>query len=380
MRFLEIIGGWINRYFSNEEAVYLIVFCAFALLLLFTLGGVLAPVLTGLIVAFLLVGFVDRLKALRVPEFLAVVIAFVLFLGAAIATFLVIVPLLIRQTRALVEALPDLILRLQQLSRELVEAFPASELQHLAWVVRPDAGDMAAAMESWLEGFEEQGGLAAVMERYYGHVEIFDYVDLRAYRRRIQSRLPRYRALFEQASKDHDIPWTLLAAQSYQESHWNPKAKSPTGVRGLMMLTQPTAKAMGVDNRLDPAQSVEGGARYLRRMLSRVPESVTGDDRLWLALAAYNVGFGHLRDARVLAERLGRDPDRWHELDQVLPLLAKKQYYRDLRYGYARGSEPVIYVQRIRNYQEILAREVSIADNSPAQPRFPARVARLVDD
>ncbi|MFN2350041.1 MAG: transglycosylase SLT domain-containing protein, partial [Thioalkalivibrio sp.] len=165
---------------------------------------------------------------------------------------------------------------------------------------------------------------------------------------------PRFRPLFETAAASHEVRWTLLAAQSYQESHWDPAARSPTGVRGLMMLTQPTAAELGVTNRLDPAQSINGGARYLADLRRRLPETIQEPDRTWIALAAYNVGMGHVFDARGLARDLGRNPDSWVEFREVLPLLAQPRYHRKLRYGYARGTEPVEYVRRIRNYEDIL--------------------------
>ncbi|MDX1529828.1 MAG: membrane-bound lytic murein transglycosylase MltF, partial [Gammaproteobacteria bacterium] len=239
-------------------------------------------------------------------------------------------------------------------------AFPISEEQSLAWVLPPGSNKLLGRLEKFFAEADESGLLAGLDERYYGHVTIFDYVDTKRYQRRILSRLPRYRESFERAGEKYDIPWTLLAAVSYQESHWNPRARSPTGVRGMMMLTLPTAKAMGVKNRLDPDQSIMGGARYLSRMMERIPEEVEGEDRLWFALAAYNIGFGHLQDARELAERQGKDPNRWHSLKTVLPLLSRKKYYRTLKHGYARGSEPVIYVERIRSYLDMLERSLPI--------------------
>ncbi len=243
---------------------------------------------------------------------------------------------------------------------DLQIALPISEEQSLAWVLPPGASKLLGALEKFFEQADDNGLLASLDERYYGHVTIFDYVDTKRYMRRIRTRLPRYRESFERAGENHDIPWTLLAAMSYQESHWNPKARSPTGVRGMMMLTLPTARAMGVKNRLDPNQSIMGGARYLARMTERIPEEVEGEDRLWFALAAYNVGFGHLQDARELAKRLGQDPNRWHSLKTVFPLLSRKKYYRTLTHGYARGSEPVQYVERIRSYLDMLERSLPI--------------------
>jgi len=237
---------------------------------------------------------------------------------------------------------------------ELRVAFPISETQQLAWILSERVPGLEDAVHSWFEEIRSSGQLAVVRERYYGHATIFDYVDIRAFHRRIESRLPRYEPLFRQAAGESGLPWTLLAAQSYQESHWRAHAISPTGVRGLMMLTQITARSLGVTNRLDPKQSVMGGAEYMLRLLNRLPDGIPERQQIRFALAAYNVGMGHLRDARTLAERLGHDPDRWQNMEEVLPLLSHREYYTTLKYGYARGTEPVRYVNRVLNYRDIL--------------------------
>jgi membrane-bound lytic murein transglycosylase F len=172
--------------------------------------------------------------------------------------------------------------------------------------------------------------------------------------RQIRERLPALRPLFEDAGRRYDLDWRLLAAVGYQESHWDPAAVSRTGVRGIMMLTQRTARQLGIDDRTDPEQSIIGGARYLRSMIDRIPDRIEHPDRLWLALAAYNIGMGHLEDARVLTERRGGDPDRWVDVRESLPLLTQERWYRQTRYGYARGYEPVDYVQNVRTFYEIL--------------------------
>ncbi|MEN8304505.1 MAG: transglycosylase SLT domain-containing protein, partial [Campylobacterota bacterium] len=152
----------------------------------------------------------------------------------------------------------------------------------------------------------------------------------------------------------YSIPWKLLASISYQESHWNPKAKSHTGVRGLMMLTRRTAKMLGVKNRLDPKQSITGGTRHIKQMIKFVPKEVEGENKLKFALAAYNVGMGHIKDAQILAKRIGLNQNVWSDLKRVLPLLSQKKYYKTLKYGYARGAEPVKYVEAIYDYRNIL--------------------------
>jgi membrane-bound lytic murein transglycosylase F len=176
--------------------------------------------------------------------------------------------------------------------------------------------------------------------------------------------LPKYEKYFKYAGDKYGIPLKLLAAQSYQESHWNPRAKSFTGVRGLMMLTRSTAKYLGVKNRLDAKQSVIGGTRHLKQMIKIVPDEVQGDNRLKFALAAYNIGLGHVKDAQVLATKFGLDKNVWNDLKSVLPLLSQKRYYRSLKYGYARGSEPVRYVESIYDYRDILENYTSEKDDN----------------
>ena len=179
----------------------------------------------------------------------------------------------------------------------------------------------------------------------------------------IAQRLPRYETLFRRIAKTHQIDWRLLAAISYQESHWSPRARSPTGVRGMMMLTLTTAREVGVRNRLDVEQSVRGGARYLNRIYDRLPDTIHEPDRTWIALAAYNVGMGHVYDARDLTLQAGGDPDKWHDLRFYLLLLEQSWWYRQTRYGYARGSEPVRYVENIRLFYRHLQQPQILAQS-----------------
>lgn len=245
---------------------------------------------------------------------------------------------------------------------ELSVRFNLTEPESLAWVLASDADDLQDELDDWFENYIDSGKLAEVMHRYYGYIDRFDYVDTRAYQRKIKSHLPKYKKTFKSASKKNNVTWTLLAAQAYQESHWRPRAKSPTGVRGMMMLTRTTAKELGISNRLDPSSSIMGGAYYLNKLRKRLPDSVTEPNRTWFALAAYNVGMGHIWDARKLAKQFNKNPDSWQELSTILPLLAKKKYYKKLKHGYARGLEPVNYVKNIRNYQDML--EKILKENS----------------
>ncbi|GHE76982.1 membrane-bound lytic murein transglycosylase F [Thalassotalea profundi] len=236
---------------------------------------------------------------------------------------------------------------------EISIGFTVQSEQPLAWAISRKGDDSIFA--STIEFFGQvhhDGTLLALDDKYYGHVEQFNYVDTRLFIQAVEQKLPKYRHLFEKYGQE--IDWRLLAAISYQESHWEPHARSYTGVRGMMMLTLPTAKQMGIKSRLDAEQSVRGGAKYFKRMFDRMPARVPHPDRLWFALASYNVGLGHLNDARAITKKQGGDPDRWVEVKARLPLLKQKKYYKHTRYGYARGDEPVNYVENIRRYYDTL--------------------------
>ncbi len=201
------------------------------------------------------------------------------------------------------------------------------------------------------------GVLEQILERYYGHIGEFDYVATTLFKRHIRQRLSEYIDIFREAAASNGFDWRLLAAMAYQESHWNPQAVSPTGVRGLMMLTRITARQMGVKRRTDPEQSIRGGARYLYLLRKRLPKEILEPDRSWMALAAYNIGYGHLMDARIITQRTGADPNLWMEVKKKLPLLRDKQWHATTTYGFARGDEAVLYVENIRSYYQILLHE-----------------------
>ena len=150
------------------------------------------------------------------------------------------------------------------------------------------------------------------------------------------------------------IDWRLIAAIAYQESHWDPAAISPTGVRGMMMLTAHTADMMEVGDRHDARSSILGGAHYYERVRGKVPERIHEPDRSWLAVASYNLGFGHLEDARILTQSQGADPDKWEEVRERLPLLSDKAWFSRVQRGFAPGQTAVTYVENVRRYYEIL--------------------------
>ena len=226
----------------------------------------------------------------------------------------------------------------------------------LAWAVsnRRQHARLLEEMSLFYKKIEENGELGRLVDRFFTFNERQPFLRTQTFLQMKDERLPNYKGLIEQVAIEYDMDWRFLAAISYQESYWNPKAKSPTGVRGMMMLTLPTAKELGVANRLDPLQSLRGGARYYKKLYARLPGGIEAPDRAWFALAAYNIGLGHLEDARVITEKRGGNPNLWKDVKESLPLLRQRKWYKQTRYGYARGDEPVRYVENIRSYYSML--------------------------
>ena len=238
---------------------------------------------------------------------------------------------------------------------ELRVGFNLTNEESLAWAFPIDGdGSLQAAANIFLEEAERNGLINKLKQKYYEHIEHLDYVSTRAFMRDVKKRLPALQTLFYTAASRYDVDWQLLAAISYQESHWRRNAVSPTGVRGVMMLTRNTASDLGIKDRTDPEQSIMGGTEYFVSLRKRLPESINEPDRTWMALAAYNVGLGHLLDARILTEGMDGNPDSWANVRETLPLLHKRKWYKKTKHGYARGREPVGYVRNIRNYYEML--------------------------
>lgn len=239
----------------------------------------------------------------------------------------------------------------------LSRAFVLGEKKSLAWILREGDDSVVDALYKWINRYEQSGKMAELRDFYYAYLNLFDYYDNKMFNKRLNQRLPKYIKYFKDAGKMYNVPWELLAAQSYQESHWNPRAKSHTGVRGMMMLTLVTAKQMGIRNRLNAKQSIYGGAKYLAKLEKRFSKDIKGRNRWAFTLAAYNIGMGHIHDAQTLARKLNRNPYSWKDIKVILPLLSHVKYYKKLKYGYARGNEPVAYVNAIQNYIGILIKD-----------------------
>jgi len=226
--------------------------------------------------------------------------------------------------------------------------FALPEDRPVQWLVRRDAPGLLGSVNAFFSDLRATGRLAQLLQHGSG------------------------------------LDWRLVAAIGYQESKWDPRAQSDDGARGVMMLTADTAQALGLKDRTDAEQNIYAGARYLAQVREKVPERIPEPDRTWLTVAAYNVGFGHLEDARVLTQAQGKDPDSWADVRLRLPLLAQERWYSRARHGYARGWEPVQFVDRIERFLRLLEWQpgesaptvapaaVSAAAQAPTPPTVPA--------
>lgn len=238
----------------------------------------------------------------------------------------------------------------------LVATFTAQEMVPHAWAFRLGRDEsLIEQSRIFMQQVQSNGRLADLLERFTPPEEHLDQEGMYKFLERLRASLPPLIEVFREAGDAHDIDWRLLAAVGYQESHWDPAATSVTGVRGIMMLTEQTALQLGVEDRLDPGQSIDGGARYIVRLRNRLPARIPEPDRTWMALAAYNLGMAHLRDVRILTEKQGLDPDRWTDVSLSLGLLSQEKWYTQTRNGYARGLEARKFVDNVRRYFEILS-------------------------
>jgi len=228
--------------------------------------------------------------------------------------------------------------------------------QQLGWAVNPKSRQLLASINSFFKIMKKNRKFVEIYNSYYGDTEDFDYIDLSVFHRRIKNRLSRYSPFIKEAAKKNKFDWRLIAAQIYQESHLNPWARSRAGAIGLMQLLPTTARSLGVKDIYNPVENINGGVKHLKNLFDQF-DSASGEDRMLISLAAYNIGQGHISDARNLAIKMKLNPDLWASLEKTLPLLRYKKYYKNSKYGYCRGTEPIQYIKQIMTYYDILKRQ-----------------------
>lgn len=277
-------------------------------------------------------------------------------------------------------AIVDSIL-LERMRHWLIDLEPAFSLpgeRTVAWAFARYGNDpLFATAGDFIRQALADGRIRALADRHYAHLQRLASADIDGILAHRYTRLPRFRRHFQDAAAETGIDWRWLAALAYQESKWDPLATSWTNVRGMMQLTEATADRYGVLDRLDARASILGGARFLADLMTALPDDVPAAERLPMALAAYNLGEGHLRAGRRLAAQMGFDPNSWSGLRQALPQLARPEIGARLVSGPARGGEAVILAENVRAYYEVLvAADGEAATSSPFSGWTPPRFYR----
>ena len=244
---------------------------------------------------------------------------------------------------------------------------PIQERESLAWAVRKNDTDMIVEINRFFLHANATGILRKITNKYYENTQNFDVYEIKKFHERIKTRLPKYKRVIMEESKKYGFDWRLVTAVVYQESHFNPNAKSFTNVRGLMQVTHATAREMGITNRRNPSQSIRAGIGYLNKMYQKFSHIEDEYQRMLFSLASYNIGYGHVQDALKIAEEKGLDPTTWQALKTCLPLLSKTQYVKTAKNGYARGWEPVQYVERILTYFDILKQKTKSLESTDSK-------------
>ncbi|MDY0133322.1 MAG: transglycosylase SLT domain-containing protein [Desulforegulaceae bacterium] len=242
---------------------------------------------------------------------------------------------------------------LKYLHPKVALADQVNENTQIGFALHPLAKDLMFRINIFIDNIKDEEILNLIASHYFHKVDVFEYLDLRKFHRKINSKIPEYYPLIKKYADEYQLDWRLLTAQIYQESHFDEWAKSNAKAKGLMQLMPNTAAALGVRNIYSPEENIRAGAMYLKKLYD-IFSSSSGEDRMKIALASYNVGQGHIYDARKLSRKFGVDPEKWYNMVMILPLLKKKEYYSTLTYGYARGDEPVTYVRKIYGFYKIL--------------------------
>lgn len=241
------------------------------------------------------------------------------------------------------------------LKPNMVKITALNESLPIVWLVNPAKQPLLEHIAWWFMGANRDARITRIQDRYHVRLTVLSDADLKRFHKSIDHTLNKYISDFKSSAKVYGIDWRLVAAVSYQESHWNEDATSFTGVKGLMQLTKATAEHLGIDDRLDPSQSIWGGSYYLKTLMEKFDDLNDPHEKVALALAAYNSGMGHLKDAQLLARRAGTTGLNWLELRSVYPMLADENVAKTLKAGTARGHETVQFVDRVMAFYTVLS-------------------------
>ena len=239
-------------------------------------------------------------------------------------------------------------------NKKYVKAWTSENIYPLAWLINKNANDLNKLIQIWFQKLIRENRMVRFKDQYDAPFYKMSLLEYKQFRNDVKTKLPQWKKYFQKFSEKYQVPWLLIAAVAYQESRWESEATSYTGVKGFMQLTSQTALHLGVEDREDPIQSIQGGSFYLQYLYDKMPDRITRFERWIQALASYNAGYAHLRDIHRLAKARGMDPYRWKNLKILLPELSNEENLDIFIYGLARGEETVDFIENVLTYHEAL--------------------------
>lgn len=237
---------------------------------------------------------------------------------------------------------------------QIEKVYRGTRRYSVGWKIQPHQQGLAREIQQWYAKAKARGHITQIHHQYRSPIHSINDRDTLQLRRNLHSRLPFYQRLFEKSAREVGVPWTLLAAVSYQESHWNNDAVSPTHVRGIMQITRGTAATLGIQDILSVEETIPGGARYLQLLFEKWPVEVNYLIRLKLTLASYNMGYQHVLDCQAWLVKRGLNPYSWRDLKRAFRAKADPKAAGEFVIGNARGLEALSYVERVIAFDQAL--------------------------
>ncbi|MCM2353238.1 MAG: transglycosylase SLT domain-containing protein [Pseudobdellovibrio sp.] len=239
-------------------------------------------------------------------------------------------------------------------NKKYAKAWASENIYPLAWLINKDANDLNKLVQIWFQKLIRENRMVRFKDQYDAPFFKMSLLEYKHFKNDVKTKLPQWKKVFVKYSEKYQVPWLLIAAVAYQESRWESEATSYTGVKGFMQLTSATAQHLGIADREDPIQSIQGGSYYLQYLYDKMPTKITHFERWIQALASYNIGYAHLRDIHRLAQARSLDPYRWKNLKVLLPEKENDENLDIFIYGLARGEETVDFIDNVLMYHEAL--------------------------
>jgi len=275
----------------------------------------------------------------------------------------------------------EMVARVSQLyHREIDISVPVSLNQKISWAVPKEANEWLAYLDNWIKEYRETREYRQIYHKYFNNPDLHNFTSNGFHSNR-NGTLSKYDHLIREWAKKYNWDWRLIASVVMQESKFQSDAESWMGAAGLMQLMPQTAHRYQVTDIADPNENLRGGIEHLSWIDEALKPDIKDDsERLYFVLAAYNVGLGHILDARNLAGKYGKNPSVWKDnVDFFLKNKSEKKYYLDpvVKHGYCRGEEPYCYVNQVMERYHHYVNVLPLESGMPGSTPWPALQASL---